>query len=422
MSELAIKVENLGKRYTIGLTRREMRYRTLRDRLAALVNPGQWFGRNGHDAEAATLWALRGVSFEVRVGDVLGIIGRNGAGKSTLLKVLARITEPTEGQALTIGRVGSLLEVGTGFHPELTGRENVFLNGAILGMPRTEIQRKFDEIVDFSGIDKFIDTPVKRYSSGMYVRLAFAVAAHLEPDILVVDEVLAVGDAAFQEKCINKMSEVAKSGRTVLFVSHNLNAVSTLCPQSLYLEGGRVVLEGESQAVIDHYLRAVRAAMEQPLRERTDRKGGGQLRFTGVTLADSDGQPIDTAQCGQAVRFILEYEAGPEAILDDEMEFRIKVEGTQQERLFYLSSRLGGHTWEHLAQQGRVECLIPELPLAPGRYMFHLVGHRGSDVYDDVAFAGNFTVVWGDYFGTGRLPRGKWGRALVRHAWRLSDY
>ncbi len=422
MSNIAIRVENLGKRYTIGLTRREMRYRTLRDRLSTLTNPSQWFGRNGDDEEAATLWALRDVTFDVHVGDVLGIIGRNGAGKSTLLKVLARITEPTEGHAETIGRVGSLLEVGTGFHPELTGRENVYLNGAILGMPRTEISRKFDEIVDFSGIEKFIDTPVKRYSSGMYVRLAFAVAAHLEPDILVVDEVLAVGDAAFQERCLNKMSEVAKSGRTVLFVSHNLNAVSTLCPQSLYLENGHVVLEGESQSVIDYYLRAVRIAMEQPLRDRTDRKGSGQLRFTGVTLADTDGQPIDTAQCGQTVRFVLEYEAQPDAILDDEMEFRIKVEGTRQERLFYLSSRLGGHTWDSLARKGRIECVIPELPLAPGRYMFHLVGHRASDVYDDVAFAGNFTVVWGDYFGTGRLPRAKWGPALVRHEWHLSEY
>src|SRR6266498_47444 len=224
-----IKVHDLGKRYQIGA--REEAYETLREAIVGVVrSPLQRFGRNRSAADV--VWALRGVNFEVEPGEVVGIIGRNGAGKSTLLKILSRITKPTSGTVDLYGRVGSLLEVGTGFHPELTGRENIYLNGAILGMPRAEIRRKFDEIVEFAEIDKFLDTPVKRYSSGMYVRLAFAVAAHLEPEILIVDEVLAVGDAAFQKKCLGKMRDVTREGRTVLFVSHNMAAIQGLCSKN----------------------------------------------------------------------------------------------------------------------------------------------------------------------------------------------
>lgn len=260
MSDLAIRVENLGKRYKIGA--RVRRHDTLRDALMARV------GRRTEDrgrktdsrppspvpGQADTIWALKDVSFEVRRGEVVGIIGRNGAGKSTLLKILSRITEPTEGGADIYGRVGTLLEVGTGFHPELTGRENIFLSGAILGMRKAEIERRFDEIVAFAEIDKFIDTPVKRYSSGMYVRLAFAVAAHLEPEILLVDEVLAVGDAAFQKKCLGKMGDVAKEGRTVLFVSHNMAAIQGLCLKGVYLLSGKIGGMGEVQDIIRLYL------------------------------------------------------------------------------------------------------------------------------------------------------------------------
>jgi len=258
MSEIAIRVENLSKQYKIGVKRhdhlkdlltsglnglfRRSRLSTLDSRRSALNSP-----------PSDTIWALKDVSFEVKQGETLGIIGRNGAGKSTLLKILSRITEPTSGRAQIYGKVGSLLEVGTGFDRELTGRENIYLNGAILGMRKTEIDRKFDEIVDFSGIEKFIDTPVKRYSSGMYVRLAFAVAAHLEPEILIVDEVLAVGDFAFQRKCLGKMDDVAKEGRTVLFVSHNLQAVSTLTNRTLLLDEGRLILDGDTYSVLRHY-------------------------------------------------------------------------------------------------------------------------------------------------------------------------
>lgn len=256
MSNIAIRAENLGKRYRLGQA--QPRYDTLRDALAhGLRGPRTWIGRQGKAARgdaANAHWALKDISFEVNHGEVIGVIGRNGAGKSTLLKVLSRITEPTVGRAVIHGRVGSLLEVGTGFHPELTGRENIYLNGAILGMRRDEIDRKFDEIVAFSELGSFLDTPVKRYSSGMYVRLAFAVAAHLEPEILVVDEVLAVGDVQFQQKCLGKMQDVAHRGRTVIFVSHNMDAVQRLCSRCLLLDRGTVALAGPTADAVRHYL------------------------------------------------------------------------------------------------------------------------------------------------------------------------
>lgn len=252
MSDLAIRVEKLGKQYRIGGP--VERYKTLRDTLSDAIKEPIRRLRYGPGSGTDIIWALRDISFEVQRGKVLGVIGRNGAGKSTLLKILSRITEPTEGFAEIHGRVGSLLEVGTGFHPELTGRENIYLNGAILGMRRPEIESKFDEIVNFSGVEKFIDTPVKRYSSGMYLRLAFAVAAHLEPDILVVDEVLAVGDAEFQRKCLGKMSDVAQAGRTVLFVSHSMSAILRLTQEALVLENGRIALRAPSPQAVDYYL------------------------------------------------------------------------------------------------------------------------------------------------------------------------
>jgi lipopolysaccharide transport system ATP-binding protein len=251
VSELAIRVSDLGKRYHLGGGGGG--YRTLRDSLAGFARRTM---RRGPRPETGVIWALRHISFDVARGQVLGIIGRNGAGKSTLLKVLSRVTEPTEGEAEIHGRVGSLLEVGTGFHPELTGRENIFLNAAILGMKREEINRKFDEIVSFAEVETFLDTPVKHYSSGMYLRLAFAVAAHLEPEILVVDEVLAVGDAEFQRKCLGKMSSVAEAGRTVLFVSHNMSAILRLTDETIVLEGGRIAVRAPSAEAVDYYLEA----------------------------------------------------------------------------------------------------------------------------------------------------------------------
>jgi lipopolysaccharide transport system ATP-binding protein len=310
MSDIAIRVENLGKRYRIG--QRE-RYYALRDVLARpfsgfrssvlglgsrllglkpsspqqpTANSQHPTPNTQHPTPNTHIWALKDVSFEVKQGEVVGIIGRNGAGKTTLLKILARITEPTEGFAEVRGRVGSLLEVGTGFHPELTGRENIYLSGAVLGMTKREIDQKFDEIVAFAEIEKFLDTPVKYYSTGMYVRLAFAVAAHLEPEILLVDEVLAVGDAAFQKKCLGKMEDVAREGRTVLFVSHNMAAVENLCQRGIVLDEGRIVYIGQTKEAISYYLNSLAQIGSTPLRFRTDRRGTGELRVVNIEVRD----------------------------------------------------------------------------------------------------------------------------------------
>jgi lipopolysaccharide transport system ATP-binding protein len=264
MGDLAIRAEGLGKSYRINRSRASRPYRTVQEELLAL--PRRLFG--GGSERRETVWALRDVSFDVEHGEVVGVIGRNGAGKSTLLKVLSRVTDPTTGGADVYGRVGSLLEVGTGFHPELTGRENIFLNGAILGMTRREIRRNFDSIVSFAEVERFLDTPVKRYSSGMYVRLAFAVAAHLEPDILVIDEVLAVGDAEFQKKSLGKMHDVSRGGRTVLFVSHNMAAIQALCTRTIWLDRGLVAAEGATPAVITRYLQGARPVDDGGSRRR----------------------------------------------------------------------------------------------------------------------------------------------------------
>ena len=300
MGNTAIRVHDLSKLYRIGA--KQQRYRTLRDYLtdtaAASMRGLHSFvrrSRNGQKKRDDFIWALKDVSLEVGHGEVVGIIGRNGAGKSTLLKVLSRITEPTEGYADVYGRVGSLLEVGTGFHHELTGRENIYLNGAILGMKRAEITRKFDEIVDFAEVEKFIDTPVKHYSSGMYLRLAFAVAAHLEPEILLVDEVLAVGDVSFQKKCLGKMGGVAREGRTVLFVSHNMGAVRSLCQKGFVLSGGRLVAAGAVDECIETYYRMI-GAFQGADGDGQPREGGGRSVFSPLRLIGGDGNTIAQSQ------------------------------------------------------------------------------------------------------------------------------
>lgn len=310
-----IKVENLSKRYLIRHQQGD-KYQTFRDTIAngtkkMLTAPVRWLNGKSMDKERAVeeFWALKDVSFEVSEGERLGIIGRNGAGKSTLLKVLSRITEPTQGRVSVKGRVASLLEVGTGFHPELTGRENIYLNGAILGMSRAEIQRKFDEIVDFAEIERFLDTPVKRYSSGMYVRLAFAVAAHLEPDILVVDEVLAVGDVAFQKKCMSRMTEVGVSGRTVIFVSHNMGAIEQLCNSILQLSNGEVVdKSNDVHAVINNYMLAVGSAASLEWRNETEAYRNEWFTPTRFYVGDEHGEVKQDQTLSVSDRFFIYIE------------------------------------------------------------------------------------------------------------------
>lgn len=306
----AIRVEGLAKSYRIARALGRQPYRTLQEEVIELPKT-LWKRAMGRSDAMETFWALEDVSFEVKEGEVVGIIGRNGAGKSTLLKILSRITEPTRGRAEIFGRVGALLEVGTGFHPELTGRENIFLSGAILGMRKSEIARQFDAIVDFAEVEQFIDTPTKRYSSGMYTRLAFAVAAHLEPEILLVDEVLAVGDAAFQKKCLGKMEEVSGEGRTVFFVSHNTQAVRQLCTRGILLEHGRVAADGPTDstlAVYNQKLRELRVDAETGVNNPENRRGSGAVRFTSVSVEDLDGNERYTFSMGDTVRFRLTFD------------------------------------------------------------------------------------------------------------------
>ncbi len=310
MNDTAIRVHNLGKQYQIGGP--QERYKTLRDTLTDLATSpwrrlrSAWRGERSK-SERHAIWALKDISFEIPRGEAVGIIGRNGAGKSTLLKVLSRITEPTEGRAELHGRVGTLLEVGTGFHPELTGRENIYFNGAILGMRRAEIDRKFDEIVAFAEVERFIDTPVKHYSSGMYMRLAFAVAAHLDPEILIVDEVLAVGDAQFQKKCLGKMEDVAKQGRTVLFVSHNMAAVRTLCPEAILLNSGRIEISGPSDQVIAQYLASSAEDLSTSVAlPRSGPEVPGEA--TCLRFHTTSGQPQAEFRLGEPWRIGLEFE------------------------------------------------------------------------------------------------------------------
>jgi lipopolysaccharide transport system ATP-binding protein len=316
MEHLAVRVEHLSKKYRLGTRDRRPRTLTeailgfLRYPIANLSTLRRLSSFSTDTDEADVLWALKDVSFQVGEGEILGIIGSNGAGKSTLLRILSRITLPSEGSAHFRGRVASLLEVGTGFHPELTGRENVYLNGSILGMTKTEIDRKFDAIIEFSEIERFIDTPVKRYSSGMRVRLAFAVAAHLEPEILLVDEVLAVGDAAFQRKCLGKMNEVSQLGRTVLFVSHNLPAMMRLCPRALVLERGKLVMDAPSEEAVSHYLRSVTSGGRRREWSGDSAPGGGSaVRLRAVGVVTDGGSPEAVLKVNQQITIEIEYEA-----------------------------------------------------------------------------------------------------------------
>ena len=422
MSSLAISVENLGKQYRLGgnvgySTIRE----TLRDafltptyRLQALLR-GQ-----GAIERPDTIWALKNVSFTVKHGEVVGIIGRNGAGKSTLLKILSRVTHPTEGRARLFGRVGSLLEVGVGFHPELTGRENVFLSGAIMGMKKQEIDRKFDQIVAFAGVEEFIDTPVKRFSSGMYARLAFSVAAHMEPEILVVDEVLAIGDLAFQEKCLGKMSDLAQEGRTVLFVSHNMSAISMLCPTAILLEEGRINFHGPSADTIARYVNLMRSGVDSQFDRRADRTGNGLLRIKRLYLEDSEGRVIDTVPCGSGVRFVLEYAAADSAASLGDVGIQLMV-ASGATRLFSLVNEISGDLFQNVPARGRFVCAVDHLPLMPCNYDLHFVCLVGRQLADKLMFAWPLLVADGDFFGRGRLSnnREKHGSLLVSHSWSL---
>ncbi len=372
MTKPIIQVERLSKRYRIGVRESETESlgQTLKD---TVLSPFRYLREMSRPpTEAETLWAIRNISFQINPGEVVGLIGRNGAGKSTLLKILARITEPSEGRAVLHGKMGSLLEVGTGFHPDFTGRENVYMNGAILGMKKREIDRKFDEIVAFSEVEKFLDTPVKRYSSGMQVRLAFAVAAHLEPEILIVDEVLAVGDAAFQRKCLGKMGQIAGEGRTVLYVSHNLGSVQSLCRRALWLQDGVVKADGPAEEVIHQYLEGIETRAERGELILSHDK---TLRIVRVSLLDRNGKETTLFRPGESLTVEVEYNAQREIVRPY---FWLGFSGALG-NLFTANTLLDNVRPEVLQSNGVLRLVIPQLPLMPNQqYVVRLGGYAAD--------------------------------------------
>lgn len=408
MNNIAISVKNIGKQYRLGSGRK---YDTLRDAMMGVFSgEGKSSGNN-----TQTIWALKDISFEISPGEVVGIIGRNGAGKSTLLKILSRITEPSTGQARIHGRVGSLLEVGTGFHPELSGRENVYLNGAILGMRRTEIDRRFDEIVAFAEIEKFLDTPVKRYSSGMYVRLAFAVAAHLDPEILLVDEVLAVGDLAFQKKCLGKMEDVSQQGRTVLFVSHNMAAIQALCKRGILLAQGQVVCDAAIDQTVNAYLKALEQNAVYDLAERSERRGRGNVRLTHVHISADERVPLSALTTGRPARFAFSVS---ESCAGLACTFTIYNQYGQP--VANMNSAVSGPQDRYAAMmEPQFVCEIEELLLVPGRYRINAALSRNGELEDHVEGAAFFDVEQGQVHGRPVAAGSGYGSVVFPCRWVL---
>ena len=418
MSSPVISVESLSKSYRLG----QIGGGTIREdfsrwwaRLRGRPDPTLKIGQEEHARQQGQeFWALQDVGFEVQQGEILGIIGRNGAGKSTLLKILSRVTAPTSGEVRVKGRIASLLEVGTGFHPELTGRENIFLNGAILGMSKAEIRKKFDEIVAFSGVEEFIDTPVKRYSSGMYVRLAFAVAAHLEPEILIVDEVLAVGDAQFQKKCIRKMEGIAGEGRTVLVVSHNLSTVQTLSSRVVRIHMGAMVGDGAPREQVRLYMKEFCDATDLDIGARTDREGSGEVRLTEIAIIDIFGNRFPVILAGDSMEIQLKYES---RISSRQATAAVSVWTIDGTKVFHIDNRMRGHSLPPLRSHGTYVCKIPRVNLTPGRYYVNLLIAVDDVVADHVEHVAEFDVRCGDYFRIGQPTPANGGLILVDHEW-----
>jgi lipopolysaccharide transport system ATP-binding protein len=373
-------------------------------------------------SKAETFWAVRDVDLDIRQGDVVGVIGRNGAGKSTLLKLLSRISEPTEGVIDLYGRVGSLLEVGTGFHPELTGRENIFLNGAILGMRRAEIRRQFDAIVDFAEVEKFLDTPVKRYSSGMYVRLAFAVAAHLDPEILIVDEVLAVGDAQFQNKCLGKMGEVARSGRTVILVSHNMAAISNLCSRAVVLDGGRVRYEGETPRAVEAYMKLGKTVTQDPSHLARCRPAWGKPLITSVRTVDEEGNDNAHFLLGADVLVEVSFEMPPGMSPLKTPNLGVVVSHPTLGIIGGVNMRITGYRADRPDyESGVIQCRIKQTPLLQGEYSLDVWLGDGHVDYDMLAGVARFEIEVADVYKTGTAPYRGLGTVYLNADWEISQ-
>jgi lipopolysaccharide transport system ATP-binding protein len=428
--DIAIKVENINKIYRIGIKDKthDSFGGALFDFIKSPIKNFKTYRSyykfgdidlNSLDSEIHNnniVWAVREVSFEVRKGEVIGLIGGNGAGKSTLLKILAKITDPTSGRAEVRGRVSSLLEVGTGFHQELTGRENVFLNGTILGMKKREVERKFDEIVDFSGIEKFIDTPVKRYSSGMKVRLAFAVAAFMEPEILLVDEVLAVGDAKFQVKCIGKMNEVSRQGRTIIFVSHNMAAIENLCERVILLDSGKVKLDTDSHSAISQYIQGLTHNSRAGDLAHILRASNYLPIIQKVEFINEQDQPVTAVNSGASLKVLIHY--NHTEVLKDPY-FGLNFETLWGVKVIQIQTRLQKGHLPDLAPSGIIECKIPRLPLLPGTYFISAGCGSQAKQLDFVERGCQLQVTEFDVFGTGRLPRPEKALIFVDADWEV---
>lgn len=412
MADPIIHIENIGKSYKLkhllGSSKEDMFIHSVKN----------WGKNLLTKADEEEFWAIQNISFDIQKGDRVGIIGRNGAGKSTLLKILSRIVSPTKGRIEYEGRMASLLEVGTGFHGDLTGRENIFLNGSILGMSKKEINARFDEIVAFSEVEKFLDTPVKRYSSGMYVRLAFAVAAHLDPEILIVDEVLAVGDAAFQKKCLGKMREISGDGKTILFVSHNMAAIQNLCNKSVVLKQGKIDFElNDTDQAIRHYIKEGIAMGKTRLSERKDRDGEGKVRLDSVHLADASGNDVNGIKSGEEINFVVGTRIDGGKI--NNIGISITVYSDEGAEMMTLANHVSDEPFVTLNENNKIVCNIKKFPLTKGDYVANLSLYKDNILQDIVKEGFSFTVYEGDFYGTGKILPGNRPSVLIDHQWKL---
>ncbi len=424
--QIAIKVTNLSKAYRIGLKRNKDK--TLVESFIRTVQyPFINFKRitslkklNSNSQGDDVFWANKHISFEVHEGEVLGIIGKNGAGKSTLLKLLSHITEPTEGKIEIYGRVASLLEVGTGFNPDLTGKENIYLNGTILGLTKKEIDARYNDIVEFSGIEQFIETPVKRYSSGMKVRLAFAVAAHLDPEVLIIDEVLAVGDAEFQKKCLGKVHSIASTeGRTVLFVSHDMAAIKNLCSRALLLQKGKVIADGNPAEVVDFYLKNNTAKPENQLRvDEMKRSGNGKFKATGIEFLNDKMEQVAVLESGMNLNIKIYYECFAKPI---NPVINLLIKNNLQLPVVNLLTRVAYNGIIKLKNEGYIICNIPKLPLMAGRYFIDLSFKFDFEFTDYIEDIITIDVEKGDYYATGKMLDSMRDGVLIYHEWKIDE-
>jgi lipopolysaccharide transport system ATP-binding protein len=428
IEKTVLKVENVSKSYRLGNVNLNTFVDDLKNIYKSKKHPIKKTDISENDrtkvAESKFVWALKDVNFDLQQGEIVGIVGKNGAGKSTILKLISQVTAPSSGKIKIKGKIASLLEVGTGFHPELTGRENIFLNGAILGMSKNEITSKFDEIVEFAGVKKYVDTPVKRYSSGMYVRLAFAVAAHLEPDILIVDEVLAVGDIEFQKKAIGKMKEVSgQGGRTVLFVSHNMGSLLELCDRGVFMENGTVRSIGNISDIVSEYQNAFKSEVQtNDLSLIKNREGNGQIKFESIDFQNSQGKSIQSLLSGQDVNIVLKLKVNKKRDFE-KIHISLKFLDLKGNYLFNINNTdcLGKDlTLAYDETQLTLKINISKLPLNTGNYTFNLLCSDYQTVFDEIHSVNNLSVDKGNFYKSSRLPNKEFGPFLIENSWSIN--